>query len=47
MPHTEHTDSAAFEKRATIESWDKDYYQPLSERYYDLAVPTMLRLMGV
>jgi 2-polyprenyl-3-methyl-5-hydroxy-6-metoxy-1,4-benzoquinol methylase len=42
-----HTDSAVFEQRATIESWDNDYYHPISERYYDRAILTMLRLMGV
>jgi hypothetical protein len=24
-----------------------DYYHPIAERYYDIAVPTMLKLMGV
>jgi ubiquinone/menaquinone biosynthesis C-methylase UbiE len=38
---------AVFEQRATIESWDNDYYHPISERYYDRAVSKMLRLMGV
>src|SRR5262249_49391773 len=26
--------------------WDRDYYHPIAERYYDRAIPTMLRLMG-
>jgi 2-polyprenyl-3-methyl-5-hydroxy-6-metoxy-1,4-benzoquinol methylase len=34
-----------FEQRATIESWDEDYYHPIAERYYDRAVAQMLRLM--
>jgi SAM-dependent methyltransferase len=39
------TDSAVFEQRATVESWNRDYYNPIAERYYDRAVSTMLRLM--
>jgi len=39
--------SAVFEQRATVESWDSDYYHPIAERYYDRAISTMLRLMGV
>jgi len=41
------TDSTVFEQRATIESWDRDYYHPIAERYYDQAISTMLRLMEV
>jgi 2-polyprenyl-3-methyl-5-hydroxy-6-metoxy-1,4-benzoquinol methylase len=47
MPDMKQTESAVFEQRATIESWDRDYYNPIAERYYDRAIPTMLRLMGV
>jgi SAM-dependent methyltransferase len=39
-------DSAVFEQRATVESWDHDYYHPIAERYYDRAIATMLGLMG-
>jgi SAM-dependent methyltransferase len=39
--------SAVFEQRATVESWDRDYYHPIAERYYDDAIATMLRLMEV
>jgi SAM-dependent methyltransferase len=38
---------SVFEQAATVASWDDDYYHPAAERYYDLAVPTMLRLMDV
>jgi cyclopropane fatty-acyl-phospholipid synthase-like methyltransferase len=47
MPGTKQTEIAVFEQRATVESWDRDYYYPIAERYYDLAISTMLRLMGV
>jgi SAM-dependent methyltransferase len=46
MSDMEPTKSAVFEERATVESWDRDYYHPIAERYYDQAVVTMLRLMG-
>jgi SAM-dependent methyltransferase len=36
-----------FELTATINCWDQDYYHPIAERFYDGAVPDMLRLMGV
>ena len=39
--------SNVFEQAATVASWDDDYYHPIAERYYDIAVPTMLKLMGV
>jgi SAM-dependent methyltransferase len=35
-----------FELDATVEGWDADYYHPVAERYYDEAVPAMLRAMG-
>lgn len=38
--------SSVFEQEATVRSWDEDYYHPIAERYYDAAIPTMLRLMG-
>ena len=47
MDSMKRADSAVFERRATIETWDNDYYHPISEHYYDRAIPTMLRLMGV
>jgi len=37
--------TAVFERQATLESWDRDYYNPVAERYYDRAVSTMLELM--
>src|SRR5271168_3891238 len=47
MPDMNNTGNAVFEQRATLESWDTDYYHSISERYYDRAIPTMLRLMEV
>ena len=44
---TELTQSAVFEQRATVESWDRDYYHPIAARYYDQAIAEMLRLMEV
>jgi SAM-dependent methyltransferase len=38
--------SEAFEHRQTIDEWDSDYYHPIAERYYDRAVPEMLKLLG-
>lgn len=39
--------SSVFEQAATIASWDDDYYNPIAEQYYEIAVPTMHKLMGV
>jgi SAM-dependent methyltransferase len=39
--------TAVFEQAGTIEKWDRDYYHPIAERYYDRAIPAMLRRMGV
>ncbi len=36
-----------FEQRATLDSWDLDYYHPFAEWYYDRAIRSMLALMGV
>jgi len=47
MNETKLEDRAIFEERATVESWDRDYYNPIAERYYDRAISTMLRLMEV
>jgi 2-polyprenyl-3-methyl-5-hydroxy-6-metoxy-1,4-benzoquinol methylase len=46
-PDTKQTEGAVFEQQATLESWDRDYYSPIAERYYDQAVSMMLRLMEV
>lgn len=35
-----------FERQETIDVWDADYYHPIAERYYDAAVPAMLKEMG-
>jgi 2-polyprenyl-3-methyl-5-hydroxy-6-metoxy-1,4-benzoquinol methylase len=47
MPDLKQTDSAVFEQRATLDSWDRDYYHPIAERYYDSAISTMLQLLEV
>jgi ubiquinone/menaquinone biosynthesis C-methylase UbiE len=47
MPQMNDAERAVFEQRATVESWDSDYYHPIAERYYDRAVAQMLLLMGV
>jgi ubiquinone/menaquinone biosynthesis C-methylase UbiE len=47
MFDTKLTESAVFEQRATLESWDRDYYHPIAERYYDQAISKSLQLMGV
>jgi ubiquinone/menaquinone biosynthesis C-methylase UbiE len=39
--------SNVFEQTATVSTWDEDYYHSTAEQYYNEAVPTMLRLMGV
>lgn len=36
-----------FEREATVTGWDEDYYHPVAVRYYDRALPDLLRLMGV
>lgn len=43
----DHDLSAAFERAHTVHSWDEDYYHPVAKRYYDRAIPEMLRSMGV
>lgn len=43
--HMKQSDSAIFEQQQTVDSWDEDYYNPISNRYYDEAIATMLRLM--
>jgi SAM-dependent methyltransferase len=47
MPEMNDGERAVFEQRATVDSWDSDYYHPIAERYYDRAIATMLRLMEV
>lgn len=41
------TDPGVFEARATVDSWDDDYYHPVAVKYYDRAVARMLELMRV
>jgi SAM-dependent methyltransferase len=40
-------ETRVFEQKATLDSWDLDYYHPIAERYYDRAISSMLTLMGV
>jgi SAM-dependent methyltransferase len=47
MPEINEAERAVFEQRATVESWDSDYYHPIAERYYDQAIAAMLRFMEV
>jgi SAM-dependent methyltransferase len=47
MPEINEAGRAVFEQRATVESWDSDYYHPIAERYYDRAIAAMLRFMEV
>ncbi len=35
-----------YEDEGTIRKWKQDYYQPISERFYDAAVPRLLTRMG-
>ncbi len=35
-----------FEREETVSDWDQEYYHPIAEKYYDVAVPDMLRAMG-
>jgi SAM-dependent methyltransferase len=37
---------SVFEEAATIQSWDRDYYHPIAERLYDMAIKDMLAMMG-
>jgi len=36
-----------FEKEATVDQWDKDYYHPIAMYLYDKAISDMLRLMEI
>jgi 2-polyprenyl-3-methyl-5-hydroxy-6-metoxy-1,4-benzoquinol methylase len=47
MPEMNDAERAVFEQRATVESWDSDYYHPIAECYYDRAITGMLRMMQV
>jgi 2-polyprenyl-3-methyl-5-hydroxy-6-metoxy-1,4-benzoquinol methylase len=40
------TETGVFERRETLESWDSDYYHPIAERYYDRAIPAMLKALN-
>lgn len=47
MMSTATTDKRVFEQEATVESWDDDYYHPVSLRLFDWAVADMLKAMNV
>jgi len=40
------TPKNVFEREETVATWDDDYYHPIAEGYYDVAVRNMLRGMG-
>jgi ubiquinone/menaquinone biosynthesis C-methylase UbiE len=46
-PGSSEAPANVFEREATVAAWDDDYYHQISVRYYDRAVPDLLRLMGV
>ena len=37
--------TAVFEHERTVKDWDRDYYHPIAESYYDRAILDMLRMM--
>ena len=41
------TEAAVFNQESTVKAWDDDYYHPVSVRYYDAAIPGILREMGL
>lgn len=41
------TEAAVFNQESTVKAWDDDYYHPVSVRYYDAAIPGMLKEMGL
>lgn len=44
---TQTTEAAVFNQEGTVKAWDDDYYHPVAVRYYDVAIPAMLREMGL
>ena len=36
-----------FENQETFDSWDRDYYNPISEYFYDHCIAKMLRIMKI
>lgn len=44
---SESDSSKVFENKKTIDSWDQDYYNEISEYFYDNCITKMLRLMRV
>jgi SAM-dependent methyltransferase len=41
------TEASVFNQESTVKAWDDDYYHPVSVRYYDAAIPGMLKEMGL
>ncbi len=37
---------SVFDRDATVQDWDDDYYHPIAESYYDKAIPWLLQAMG-
>lgn len=44
---TSGNEAAVFNQESTVKSWDDDYYHPVAVRYYDTAIPEMLKEMGL
>jgi SAM-dependent methyltransferase len=40
-------EAAVFNQESTVKAWDDDYYHPVAVRYYDAAIPAMLKEMGL
>ena len=40
-------EAAVFNQEGTVATWDDDYYHPVAVRYYDAAIPGMLKDMGL
>ncbi|MBN8633185.1 MAG: methyltransferase domain-containing protein [Rhodobacterales bacterium] len=41
------TEAAVFNQEGTVKTWDDDYYHPIAIKYYDAAIPQMLKEMGL
>ncbi len=44
---TQRREAAVFNQEGTVKAWDEDYYHPVAVRYYDAAIPGMLKEMGL
>lgn len=41
------TEAAVFNQEGTVKAWDDDYYHPVAVKYYDAAIPAMLKELGL